>query len=90
MVNTELIRKELDETLQQRLDVEFTDADKVRRSSSRASIAAVESPDISNFSRFLLRDHCLENIQFWKEVRRNSKSPGSPEYSQPPLPCLTG
>ena len=64
----ELIKKELDMTLAQRLDIEFTDGDMLRKSSSRKSIAVIKTADITNFAQFMRTQHCLENLQFWKEV----------------------
>ena len=72
MIAPEKIRKELDATLVQRLDTEFTDGDEVRRSSSRKSIAVTKTADIANFAQFLRKQQCLENLQFWKEVHAHA------------------
>ena len=58
-------QRELDITINQRLNVQFTD--RSGPAHARRSIVAMQN-DISSFARFLTDQHCLEVLLFWKEV----------------------
>ena len=59
------MQRELDITINQRLNVQFTD--RSGPAHARRSIVAMQN-DISSFARFLTDQHCLEVLLFWKEV----------------------
>ena len=63
------MQKELDLTINQRLNMTFTDRERGNHLDLvRRSISNITS-DVSSFARFLSQSHCLEVLLFWKEVR---------------------
>lgn len=62
-------QRELDITINQRLNVQFTDRATNAGDHARRSIVAMTS-DISSFARFLTEQRCLEVLLFWKEVEQ--------------------
>ena len=63
------MKRELDLTINQRLNVNFTDRESGAADHARKSLAMVEK-DISSFARFLSQNLCLEVLLFWKEVEQ--------------------
>ena len=63
------IKRDLDLTINQRLNVNFTDREAGGQEHARKSLAMVEK-DISSFARFLSQNLCLEVLLFWKEVEQ--------------------
>ena len=62
-------QRELDVTINQRLNMSFTDRERSHHLDKvRTSISSVNN-DISSFARFLTQNHCLEVLLFWKEAR---------------------
>ena len=72
------IKAELDNTINQRLAIGFTDREQGNHVENIRRSISVVSNDISSFARFLSRSHCLEILLFWKEVEQY-KSLFSPE-----------
>lgn len=63
------LKRELDLTINQRLNVNFTDRESGAADHARKSLAMIEK-DISSFARFLSQNLCLEVLLFWKEVEQ--------------------
>ena len=64
-------KRELDITINQRLNAQFTDRDGAGGAQQhyRDSLTMI-SNDISSFARFLTHSFCLEVLLFWKEVEQ--------------------
>lgn len=63
------LKRGLDLTINQRLDVKFTDREGGGLSQARKSMD-VNEREISSFARFLSQNLCLEVLLFWKEVEQ--------------------
>jgi len=63
------VKRDLDLTINQRLNVNFTDREEGATHHARKSLTMVEK-DISSFARFLSQNLCLEVLLFWKEVEQ--------------------
>jgi len=63
------LKRELDLTINQKLNANFTERDTSGAEAARKSLQMV-SNDISSFARFLTDNLCLEVLLFWKEVEQ--------------------
>ena len=63
------LKRDLDLTINQRLNVNFTDREMGAQDKARKSLVVMDK-DISSFARFLSQNFCLEILLFWKEVEQ--------------------
>ena len=69
IAKAERMQRELDITINQRLNIQYTDRDTSAAAAVRRSSCMVAN-DISSFARFLTDQKCLEVLLFWKEVEQ--------------------